>query len=190
MSLKRNIGALGLFTCLIFVGQVASADNYKVDATDSSVSFVIENTIGVNSGFVKNFDGQIEIKDSAVSSLNLELDTTTISTFNEKRDKTLQSEKVFDSGKYPKIIFKSKNISNGKVQAEVTIKDVTKTVEFNYQLVGFGTTEAKKRTVLVVVSGVLNRRDFGIDYNANTQSGKPLIGDNLEFMLQLKGVAM
>ena len=90
----------------------------------------------VDGGSISGFNGTILFNptDLSRSSFDVSMDVTTIQTGDSKRDGHLQAEKYFNSEKYPKLTFKSKEIEKGEKEGtflttgDLTIKGITKEV--------------------------------------------------------------
>ena len=119
-----------------------------------------------------------------------------ITTGNEQRDNHLRSEDFFESAKYPQIRFvttKYENVDQDgsyEVYGDLTIRDVTRTTRMEVEFGGiikdpWGNTRAG-----FTITGKINRKDFGLKWNAVTETGGVVVGDevrlhaNLEFIKQ------
>ena len=115
------------------------------------------------------------------------LQTATVNTGNEQRDKHLKSPDFFDVDKNPTITFKSTSISKagGKLQmtGDLTLNGVTKAVTLDVD----GPAPPQKGMGGKTVSGfsatgTLSRKDFsfGQKYSA------PMLGDDVKFTIDLE----
>ncbi len=98
------------------------------------------------------------------SHVRIVIDATSIDTANAKRDKHLRTEDFLFVEKYPTITFVSAAITkNGPgyvVQGDLRIRGVTKRIRFPV------TVEQRQEEIVVRGSIRLNRKDFGMRYNA------------------------
>ncbi|MGN6644914.1 MAG: YceI family protein [Cytophaga sp.] len=141
----------------------------KPDYTKSSVAFKIKNAgIGVDGSFTK-FETSIDFNESAgaPSSIKATIETATINTGIEARDKHLKKEEFFDVEKYPKISFESTQIlktTSGSLIAEgkLTIKNVTKDIKIPFTYTA--ATGVFEGTV------TLNRLDYGVGGKSMTMA--------------------
>ncbi len=141
----------------------------KPDYTKSSVAFKIKNAgIGVDGSFSK-FETSIDFNESAgaPSSIKATIETATINTGIEARDKHLKKEEFFDVEKYPKITFEStqilKTASGGLIaEGKLTIKNVTKDIK-----IPFTYTAA---TGVFEGNVTLNRLDYSVGGKSMTMS--------------------
>ena len=150
----------------------------KPDYTKSSVTFKIKNAgIGVDGSFTK-FETSIDFNESAgaPSSIKATIETATINTGIDARDKHLKKEEFFDVGKYPKITFEStqilKTTSGGLIaEGKLTIKNVTKDIK-----IPFTYTAA---TGVFEGSVTLNRLDYGVGGKSMT------MGDEVQVAIKV-----
>lgn len=150
-----------LFIALLAITNAFAQVKHAV--TKSTVTYEIKN-MGINTH--GSFGGlTIDIKFDAqnlpASSIEASIETATLNSDNEMRDKHLKSEDYFDIAKYPKITMKSvsfKHKSGGNYTGvfNVTIKDKTKTVEVPFTYTESGNTAAFKGNFTI------NRQDFGV----------------------------
>jgi polyisoprenoid-binding protein YceI len=118
--------------------------------------------------------GNVNItNDLATSSVFVQLNAKSISSGNSKRDGYLTSNEWFDVEKYPVITFKASSIkkSDGEKYkyiaiGELTVKDVTKTVELPFNYVGAAMNEYEKNNAHTFTGEfVLNRQDYHVGTN-------------------------
>lgn len=109
------------------------------------------------------------------SYINGSVDVSTLTTFNEMRDKHLQKSDMFDAKKFPKMTFKSTSFSKSKkgfkAKGSVTIKGTSKETEFDFIKTQNGI--AGKMTVFT--------NDFNVFPKKNRDDSKVIIAINLPF---------
>jgi polyisoprenoid-binding protein YceI len=149
-------------------------------------------------GTFSDFNGTIALdrNDLTRSSVTLVIRTKSLTTFNERRDRDLKTADWFDVEKFPTAVFSSREIAkqgDGYVmRGTLTLHGVTKDVEipfaFNGRLKDMGGDDRigfEGRTTL-------NRKDFGIvgpaRYNALTELGKMMVGDDVDLPLAVEAV--
>jgi polyisoprenoid-binding protein YceI len=164
-------------------------DVYKIDPVHSEASFKVRHALAKVSGRFSKFSGTIKVDtaDVSKSSVEVTIETASITTDNEARDKHLKSPDFFDVEKFPTITFKStsvKEVAKGKLEVTgaFTMHGVTKTITF--PITNAGTQPGMKPgTVLAgFVDGALtvNRSDYGVKY------GIPLVGDEVAISLNVE----
>src|SRR5690606_12517230 len=142
---------------------------WDIDKSHSKVKFgVTHMMISETTGEFKVFDGKFTAskEDFSDPTIDFTVDVSSVNTDDEKRDAHLRSEDFFNVEKYPKMTFKSKSFKKVdekkyKLIGDLTIRDVTKQVEFD--VVYNGTVKSPWGST---VSGFkLNGKINRIDYN-------------------------
>ena len=165
----------------------ASADGttLKIDTTTSKISWVGSKVTGSHEGGFKNFSGTITLKDNVTaSSVNVEIDTTSIYSDSDKLTGHLKSPDFFGVEKHPKATFTSVGIQAGGeggtthvIKGNLAMHGVTKTITFP------ATIKVEGNNVSANAEFDINRKDWGIVY-----AGKPddLIRDEVVIKLDVK----
>lgn len=165
---------------------------YTMDKAHSSIGFRIKHMGLVEvPGYFRDFAGTInyDAKDAGKSTVTFTAQTKSVDTGVAKRDEHLRTADFFDVEKFPEMTFKSTKIEKkGKqwmVTGDLTMKGVTKSVSFPFNIVGF--LPGDKGTKMgVTAETIINRRDFGINYGTNMPNGVPMLADNITVVLQLE----
>ena len=165
---------------------------WKIDPTHSEINFKVKHLV-VSSvrGHFKNFEATIEAErdDFSDAKINFEADVRSIDTNNDQRDTHLKSIDFFDADKYPKMSFFSKSVKQisdyeFKVKGDLTIRDVTREVTldvmYNGTVEGFGGIEVAG----FEVNGKINRMDFGLKWNALTETGGVVVSNEVKIEIQ------
>lgn len=172
---------------------LAQSTVWQIDPAHSTALFSVRH-LGVSNvhGSFGKVSGAVTLndKDMSKSNVNATIDTASISTDNEARDKDLRSDHFFDTGKFPTMTFQSKQVvgSGGKTQVLGTLtlhgvsKDVTLDVEDSSKEV---TAMGKQRRGFTATT-TINRRDFGLLYGGNLPSGDAMVGDNVKVTLEVE----
>lgn len=142
---------------------IAQATDTPVDAS-SKIHFVIKNFGVRTGGDFTGVKGSIKFNPASYSSaaFDVTVDAGTIDTDNSSRDEHLKKAEYFDVNTYKTIRFKStkivlsKNAGRFYMYGNLTIKGVTKPVEF-----GFSATP-KSGGYAFDGEFKINRRDFGV----------------------------
>jgi polyisoprenoid-binding protein YceI len=151
---------------------LAQSTTWKMDKAHTSVKFEVEHlTVSFVFGQFMEFDGSAvsEKSDFTDAKVDFNVQTKTVNTNVEMRDQDLRSTRFLDVEQYPQMKFKSKavkKLSKGKyvLAGYLTIKDVTKLVNFDVTYKGtvtdpWGNTRAGCRAILVI-----NRFDYNVNY--------------------------
>jgi polyisoprenoid-binding protein YceI len=153
-----------LFLMLMCIGPLIAQKIYTPVDAESKVHFVIRNFGIKTGGDFSGLKGTIKFDsvNFAASSFDVTVDAATVDTDNSSRDGHLRRSDYFDAGTYKTIHFKSKKVTRSSVAgrfyvfADLTIKGVTKPVEF-----GFSATP-KNGGYVFEGEFTVNRRDFGV----------------------------
>ena|ERR1035437_315251 len=144
-------------------------------------------------GAFKEYSGSGTVADGAAS-LNIEITASSIDTAQPARDTHLQSPDFFDVANFPKITFVSTSIKDAGsdkvvVEGNLTMKDVTKpiTIEFEY----LGTSKDPYGNARFGFEGQaeINRKDFGLTYNAALETGGVLVSDAVKLDFEISAIA-
>lgn len=176
--------------CLAGVSSHAQTSSWTIDPAHSSVQFQIRH-LGVSNvrGSLTGVKGTVQLDDKDVtkSSVMATIETSTVSTNNDARDKHLKSPDFFDVGKNPQITFKSSSFSNagGKLQmtGDLTLNGATKPVTLDVD----GPAPPQKGMGGKMVSGfsatgTLKRSD----YNFGPKYAPPMLGDEVKFTIDIE----
>jgi len=199
--MKKIVASTGILlfavALLLPAAPVKAADvAWELDAGHSSVGFVVRH-LGISKvrGKFATFNATIKAseKDGKIVSVQAEADVNSVDTGIKKRDDHLRAPDFFDAKKFPKMMLKTKRITwkgdDVIIVADLTIKGVTKTVEFKGEYLGsqkanFGTPQLRAGYSL---KGVINRQDFGLSFNAIAE-GVSIVADKVIIELEIEMV--
>lgn len=195
MSNKRTIYSLTAATAFgLLLGSPAHAATWELDGTHSAAQFSVKHMmISTVRGDFGKVTGTVNLddKDLTKSSLDIAIDASTINTREPKRDEHLRSPDFFDVGKFPKITFKSTQItkqSDGKyaVTGDLTLHGVTKPVTLTTEL----SAEVKDpwNNVRRGATGTtkISRKDFGLTWNKALEAGGVAVSDEVNITVDVE----
>ena len=168
---------------------------WSIDPTHSEVQFKVKHlVISTVTGTFKKFEGALETEsedfDGAKATFNL--DVASIDTNVADRDAHLKSDDFFSAEKFPHITFEGTLKKSGsdtfKLVGPLTIRDVTKEIELDVELGGtmvdpYGQTKAGFE-----ISGVINRKEYGLNWSAVTEAGGVVVADKVKLQLNVQVV--
>ncbi len=174
----------------LLAAPAAFAAQYTIDPAHSSANFQVKHMmVSKVNGHFKSVNGTINLDEAAPekSSVNAEIDATSIETGDEKRDGHLKSPDFFDVANHPKITFKSTSVKAegaGKyaVSGDLTMRGVTKPVVL--QVEGFDTEVANKRGGTATTT--INRKDFGVSWNKSLDKGGVALSEEVKITLEIE----
>ncbi len=168
--------------------------NYQIDPAHSSVQFSVRHLMISNvRGTFTGVKGTV-IYDSdnpSATSIDAEIDSSTINTLEEKRDAHLKTAEFLDIEKYPVIKFQSKSVEKQgdglKVTGDLTLHGVTKPVVLSVEDVAPETKDLRGYIrVGAAAKTKINRSDFGLTWNAALETGGVMIADELKLDFELE----
>jgi polyisoprenoid-binding protein YceI len=167
---------------------------YNVDAVHSSVSFISRHLVAAKvRGNFTEFSGVITIGETpAASSVTASVQANSITTANEMRDGHLKSPDFLDFDNHPTLDFKSTSIALKKgddyeMVADVTVRGITKSVNFDLEFLGTGPSMAPGVNVAgFEARGEIDRRDFGITFEGTLENGSLIVGNKIVIELNIE----
>jgi polyisoprenoid-binding protein YceI len=191
----RRLSAVHALIALALVAGVASAatETLNLDPSHTRVGFSVRHFFTPVRGEFKTVRGTIALDQSNLkeSKVEVEIETASINTNNEKRDTHLRSADFFDAEKNPKITFVSKSIdvkdNKGTMTGDLTMHGVTKPVTLAVEVGGIG--KMGQGTIAgFTASGKVDRKDFGLTWNRTLDQGGTMLGDDvtLEITVEAK----
>ena len=170
-----------------------TAGTWTIDPTHTEVAFTVRHLMSKVRGTFKTFEGSIVVgHDLLSSSAEATIDLSSVDTGTQQRDDHLRSSDFFDATTQPTMTFRSTQLrTNGDsfvAIGDLTIKGVTREVELAVELLGVGTDAYGNERIGVEATGVISRKDFGIDFNVPLEGGRLLIGDTVAISLTVQAV--
>lgn len=139
---------------------------------------------------------QIDPADFARSTFEGEIDVASIETGNAQRDDHLRTSDFFDAPNHPKITFKSTRIEaksghEGEyvVHGDLGIRGVTRAVALEVEFHGTSKNPWGKTVAGLGARATINRKDFGVNYNAVLETGGFAVGEKVKIEIDAEFVA-
>ena len=170
------------------------AGTWAIDPVHSEVSFTVRHMmVSKVRGKFTTFSGQLITGASPLdSSVTAEIDLSSINTGNEQRDGHIRSADFFDVDKHTKMTYRSTGVraDDGDyiLDGDLTIKGVTKNVPLKLELGGFGPDPYGGTRAGFTATGEINRKDFGVSFDAPMQNGGAVVGDKVTLHLEIEAV--
>jgi polyisoprenoid-binding protein YceI len=169
---------------------------YTVDPTHSRIGFVARHAMVTKvRGSFNEFDAtaHIDADDLAASSASVTIKVDSIDTRNEQRDGHLRSNDFLDIATYPEITFVSTEITpvggdEVRVTGDLTIRGVTKPVSVDFTFEGSAVDPFGNTRVGFEGSVVINRKDWGITWNAALETGGVLVSDKITLEFEISAI--
>jgi polyisoprenoid-binding protein YceI len=167
---------------------------WTVDASHSSIGFVVRHLVVAKTrGTFGTFEGTITVGANPLESkVVASADTASVNTNDEGRDTHLRTGDFFEAEKFPKLRFESSGIvakgSDYELNGDLTIKGVTKPVTFALEFEGVATDPWGNTKAGFTAETEVNRKDWGLDYNAVLEAGGVLIGEKVKITLEIEAL--
>lgn len=169
------------------------AIEWSVDKDHSAVTFAVRHFFTpVNGRFTDyNADIRFDPENPANSSIDVTIPINYINTENSRRDNHLKSEDFFNTEKWPNIRFVSNSIrkvadNQYVANGELTIRDVTRSIELPFELLGVMDHPMMENTVVAGLSAstTIKRTDFGV--GVGDWAATMVVGDDVEININLE----
>lgn len=167
---------------------------YKIDAAHSEITFKVKHLMITNvTGSFTQFDATMETEaaDFSDAKISFEADVNSVSTNNEQRDGHLKSDDFFAAEKFPKLTFVSKSFAKKSddeytLTGDLTIRDVTKTVDLAVEFGGNMVDPWGQAKAGFEINGKINRKEFGLGWGAVTEAGGVVVSDEVKLHLAVQ----
>lgn len=171
-----------------------STTKWALDPTHSELGFKIKHLMITNvSGNFNKFEVTAESKDEEFTNakVNVSIAVDSINTNNAQRDEHLRTADFFEADKFPNIVFRSTSIEkvddeNFVLTGDLTIRDITKSVKLNLEYSGVSKDPWGNEKAGFSLNGKINRKDFGITYNATLETGGLMLGEELKIIGEIQ----
>ena len=170
------------------------AGTWQIDPSHSGVNFSVRHMmVSKVRGRFGSFTGTIAIADNVLdSSVEATIDVASVHTNDNTRDEHLRSADFFDVAAYPTITFLSTKLEkvgdDYRLTGDLTIKGTTRRVTLDLEVGGVGQDPWGNSRLGVTASGSVNRKDFGLTWNAPLETGGVLVGDKINLDLEVEAV--
>ena len=171
------------------------AGDYVLDSTHTRIGFVARHAMVTKvRGSFNDFEGTIHIdEDLSKSVAKLAIKVESIDTRNADRDGHLRTNDFLDAQTYPEITFASTGVkqvddTTVRVSGDLTIKDVTQPVEIDFEFQGAATDPFGNERIGFEGSTVINRKDWGITWNAALETGGVLVSEKVTLEFEVSAV--
>jgi polyisoprenoid-binding protein YceI len=173
----------------------ATRTTYRIDRAHSEVTFQVRHLLTKVRGRFSDFDGTVEYDEESPeqSVVNVVIRAASIDTNERDRDAQLRSADFFDVEKFPTLTFRTIRIARrGKdhfdVTGELTIHGVTTPVTFEVDYLGKAKDPWGNERIAFEAATTINRRDFGLTWNAALETGGVLVGDEVKISLSVQAI--
>ncbi|GGG92177.1 polyisoprenoid-binding protein [Staphylococcus pragensis] len=164
--------------------------NFNLDPVHSGVNFSIQHLVVSNvKGRFNDFDADITGDFNDLSSLQgtFTVQANSIDTKVEDRDNHLKGADFLDVEQYPEIKFEITKVDDHSVTGNLTMKDHTQEETFDLDFKGISLNPLNgKNTAGLVITGKIDREQYGITFNQQLETGGFLLGKSLDVEFDLE----
>jgi len=170
--------------------------SYTLDPAHTRIGFVARHAMVTKvRGAFNEFEGTATLDGAnpANSSAQVTISTASIDTRNAQRDGHLRSNDFLAMDEYPQITFVSTGArqvddSTFELTGDLTIKDVTNPITIPFSFEGAAKDPFGNLRVGFEGAVTINRKDYGITWNAALETGGVLVSDKVTLEFEISAV--
>ena len=169
---------------------------YTLDPAYTTVEFSGKHMMFATvKGQFRKVDGtiQLDAADLSRSSVDVTIDAGSLESGQEMRDGHLKSADFLHVEEHPTLTFKSTSVEargdDLKVTGDLTIHGVTKSVVLDAEFNGTGKNPWGKQVISYSASTKVNRKDFGLNWNAALEAGGMLVSDDVKISIEIEAIS-
>jgi polyisoprenoid-binding protein YceI len=183
-----------LILCLFGSTQVF-AKVLEMNPDHSKITFEVDYMkLSSVEGQFKTYSGSLTIDstETQLSNVQVVIKADSVDTNESKRDFHIKGHEFFFTASYPTIEFKAPGtaVIGGDKKFEIlgilTLRGIKKEVSFNGIYKGKALDPWKKENYFFVLTGEINRQDFGMKWNKELDSGGYLVGDKVKINISVQ----
>jgi polyisoprenoid-binding protein YceI len=173
----------------------AATTTWKIDPAHSVAEFKVKHMmISHVKGQMSGLSGVLteHATDSSLSSVEAAIPVSTVTSGDASRDEHLKGAEFFDGEKYPTLNFKSTSVTKKgegeyEVAGDLTIRGVSKPVTFAVEGPSApGKDPWGNMRIGLSATTKINRKDYGLNWNAALEAGGFLVGDEVTLNLEVQ----
>ncbi|CAN5252997.1 YceI family protein [soil metagenome] len=165
-----------------------------VDPAHSEILFKVKHLMMTTvSGYFRKFHVEVETEGedfTKASKILFMADVNSVDTNNEERDAHLRSTDFFYAENHPQITFEGidyeRDGDDFQLHGDLTIRGVTKRVTAYVEFSGVLKDQHDNTKAGFVVDTKLNRKDFGLVWNAITEAGSVVVSDEIKVHCEIQ----
>jgi polyisoprenoid-binding protein YceI len=176
------------------IATLPKAGTYVVDPAHTEVGFVARHLIGtkVRGRFTEVSGTFVVAERPEESTLDAVVQASSIHTNQSMRDDHLRTNDFLDVTNYPTLTlkstaFKRADDTHWDLTADLTIRGVTKSVDFDLEFLGEGPSMQEGKTVVAFeATAEIDRRDFGVNFNRSLFDGSVVVGNKVQIEIEVE----
>ena len=167
-----------------------ATQKWNADVTHSELQFKVKHLmISKVTGSFTDFSIEAEAEDDDFTNanINVKVQLASVATGQNDRDTHLKSADFFDVESHPTMDFKSSSFEKKGddqylLKGDLTIKGITKPVEFKLEYGGSAVDPWGNTKAAFSIDGAISRKDWGLTYNAPLEAGGVMISDEVKIL--------
>lgn len=169
--------------------------DYVLDVARSRLGFAARHAMVTKvRGQFDQFEGKGHL-DPSNSFAEVTIEAASINTGIEQRDTHLRSNDFLNVPDHPRIHFRSTQItrtddSKFRVVGDLTMRGVTKSVALGFTFTGAATDSSGHVRLTFNGSGTINRRDWGVSWNAAIETGGVLVSEMVTLAIDVCAIRL
>jgi polyisoprenoid-binding protein YceI len=166
--------------------RAAALTAWQIDPKHTTVGFSVKHMMFATvKGRFAGVSGTIVLDEAnpARSSVEVEVDAASVDTREEQRDGHLRSPDFFRSTRV-----EPTSANAAEVHGDLTIRGVTRPIVFDATLLGRAKNPWGQEVAGFEVRGKVNRKEFGLNWNAALEAGGFLVGDEVNLEIDVEAV--
>jgi polyisoprenoid-binding protein YceI len=174
--------------------ETTTKTKWVLDPSHSELTFKVKHLMIANvKGLFQNFNAEIDNEDFKNAPVKVSIDTSSISTNDINRDNHLKSADFFDVENYKEMTFVSTSFKQSdddeyKLKGMLTIKGISKEVSLDVEFGGINKDPWGNEKAGFSVEGKINRKDWGLNWNAALETGGVLVSDEVKISGEIQFV--
>ena len=193
----KRLRLLGLVLAVaVLTTPAAWATTYTIDKNHSSITFKVRHLFSKVEGAFTDYEGIYEYAPGHPEQWKAAatIQAAGIDTRVSDRDKHLRSKDFFEVETYPTIQFQSTGVSDvtesgAKLAGLLTLHGVQKPIALDVQILGEGKDPWGNTRSGFTATTKINRKDFGLTWNKALESGQLLVGEDVDIIVEVEGIA-
>jgi len=171
-----------------------SKTKWVLDPTHSELGFKIKHLMITNvtgSFNIFTVNAETDNEDFTKATISFTADTASVTTGNEQRDGHLKSADFFDVENHPELTFTGASFNkvddeNYQLKGILTIKGVSKEITLDVEFGGINKDPWGNEKAVINLQGKINRKDWGLNWNAALETGGVLVGEDVTFDIEVQ----
>ncbi|SES49244.1 Polyisoprenoid-binding protein YceI [Pedococcus cremeus] len=161
---------------------------WTVDASHTEVGFTARHLMVTKvRGKFTDVEGTVTVAEPfSASHVQASVKLASVDTGSADRDAHLKSADFFDVENNPEMTFVSTEVSEDTLKGDLTIKGVTRPVEFDLEFGGVATDPWGNTKAGFEAETEINRKDWGLEWNVALEGGGVLVSEKIKIKLEVQ----